>query len=296
MTTSQHVLYILKQIDLKQLSKQDIKEFDQLKRKLVSYEKHALTARMARYQRIMLRDPLKALLTVSPVLVGKKRAFEYAVKFGGPGKDMRYQFVEELWAVRRVGFLLDQIQLNGQSKEVVDELVPSKLSLGELQKVLMYLLKEKVSIRNLALIMELLSDNITKTKDPEILTEFVRDGLARQICDQYKDKEGNIAVITLDPKLEQLLEVSIQQSDKGNQLVLRPEVANRIIEAAGRVASQVMEKNEQPVVLASPLVRAQFKKLLESAYPYISILSYNEIIRGVSIKSIGTIKVEEHED
>ena len=179
---------------------------------------------------------------------------------------------------------------------VVDELIPSKLSVGDVQKVLINLLKERVSIRNLANVLEILSDHVEKTKDVEVLTEFVRDGLSRQICDQYKDDKATVSVITLDPKLEQLLEVSLQQTDRGNKLVLRPEMAGKILEATAQEASRVMAKNEQPIVITSPLVRAQFRKLIEAANPNIVVLSYNEIARGINIRSTGMIKVADHEN
>jgi flagellar biosynthesis protein FlhA len=173
---------------------------------------------------------------------------------------------------------------------VVEELIPSKLATGEVQKVLINLLKERVSIRDLATILEILSDHVEKTKDPELLTEFVRDGLSRQICDQYKDKENALSVITLDPKLEQLLEVSLQHTERGNKLVLRPEMAARIIDVVNDEALRVMGKNEQPIILTSPLVRSQFRKMIESSNPNVTVLSYNEIAQGVNIKSIGMVK------
>jgi len=179
------------------------------------------------------------------------------------------------------------------SPTVVEELVPGKLNNGEIQKVLQNLLKERISIRDLATVLEILSDHVDKTKDVDVLTEYVRDGLSRQICDQYKDASGAINVITIEPKLEQLLEVSMQHTDRGNKLVLRPEMATHIIDATGEEALRVMSQNEQPVVLTSPLVRSQFRRLIEAAHPGVAILSYNEIAQGVNIKSIGMIKVED---
>ncbi len=183
--------------------------------------------------------------------------------------------------------------LKERNPVVVDELIPNKMTNGEVQKVLVNLLKERVSIRDLGTILEVLADNIDKTKDADILTEFVRDALARQICDQYRDASGSVAVITLDPKLEQLLEVSMQKTDRGNKLVLRPEMATRILDAVNDEVLKIMSKNEQPVILTSPIVRNQFRRMIEPSTPGAAVLSYNEIAAGINIRSIGMIKIKE---
>ncbi|MBL8029349.1 MAG: flagellar biosynthesis protein FlhA [Fibrobacteres bacterium] len=183
--------------------------------------------------------------------------------------------------------------LKERNPVVVDELIPNKMTNGDVQKVLVNLLKERVSIRDLGSILEVLADNIEKTKDTDVLTEFVRDSLSRQICDQYRDPSGAIGVITLDPRLEQLLEVSMQKTDRGSKLVLRSEMASKILEAVNEEVLRVMSKNEQPVILTSPIVRSQFRKMTEPSVPGAAILSYNEIASGINIRSIGMIKVKE---
>jgi flagellar biosynthesis protein FlhA len=183
--------------------------------------------------------------------------------------------------------------LKERNPVVVDELIPGKMSNGDVQKVLVNLLKERVSIRDLGTILEVLADNIEKTKDTDILTEFVRDALSRQICDQYRDPSGAIGVMTLDPRLEQLLEVSMQKTDRGSKLVLRPEMATKILEAVNEEVLRVMSQNEQPVILTSPIVRSQFRKMIEPATPNAAVLSYNEIAAGINIRSIGMVKVKE---
>ncbi len=190
--------------------------------------------------------------------------------------------------------LIDNVKHSNQT--VVDELIPGKMSVGDVQKVLQNLLREKVSIRDLATVLEAISDNVEKTKDVEVITEYVRNSLARQICDQYRQANNTISVITLDPKLEQLLEVSMQGTDRGSKLVLRPEVATRVIEAVGEETARVMSQNEQPVVLTSPLVRSQFRKLVEASYPHVAVVSYNEIVHGINIRSLGMIRMDGHEN
>jgi flagellar biosynthesis protein FlhA len=183
--------------------------------------------------------------------------------------------------------------LKERNPVVVDELIPNKMTNGDVQKVLVNLLKERVSIRDLGSILEILADNAEKTKDTDILTEFVRDSLSRQICDQYRDQSGAIGVITLDPRMEQLLEVSMQKTDRGSKLVLRPEMATKILDAVNEEVLRVMSKNEQPVILTSPIVRSQFRKMIEPTTPGAVVVSYNEIAAGINIRSIGMVKIKE---
>jgi len=88
----------------------------------------------------------------------------------------------------------------------------------------------------------------------------------------------------------------LQHTDRGNKLVLRPEMATRIIDAVNDEALRVMGKNEQPIILLSPLIRAQFRKMIESSNPNVIVLSYNEIAQGVNIKSIGMVKADKNEN
>jgi flagellar biosynthesis protein FlhA len=185
--------------------------------------------------------------------------------------------------------LLDN--LKKEYPAVVDEIMPNILSLADIHKVLANLLRERVPIRDLVLILEALGDWGPVTKDPELLTEYVRQKLARQIAQLYVDEQGKIYCLTLDPRLEQIIMQSIQTGEHGNYLAIDPGVAQQIIaELAG-----MLEKNgfmgKQIIVLASSPLRSYFRKLVERYLPAIPILSYNEIPANIEIESLGMVKI-----
>ena len=196
----------------------------------------------------------------------------------------------ELLTRQDVQNLVDNTKENNAA--VVNELIPNLLSIGEVHKVLQNLLRERVPIRDLVLILETLADVAAKNKNPEILTEYVRNGLAAQICELYKDESGIIPVITLDPNLEARLESSIQETDTGFRLGLSPGDVGRILEAVGGRVDEAQKRNEVPIVICSPTIRGQFKRLTESTYRDLVVLSYNEIVPGVEIRSTGMITLQ----
>lgn len=195
----------------------------------------------------------------------------------------------ELLSRQDVKGLLDTVKENNAT--VVEELVPGRMSVGEVHKVLSNLLRERVSIRDLPLILETLADVSGKNKNPEVLTEYVRNALAPQICVGYKDEKNIIPVITMDPNLEGKLESSIQEVDSGFRLALSPQEASRIVEAVREQIDKAKAKGELPLVLCSPTVRGQFKRLTESSFPDLVVMSYNEIVPGIEIRSSGMITI-----
>lgn len=195
----------------------------------------------------------------------------------------------QLLSRQDVRTLLDNVKETNAT--VVDELVPSVLSVGEVHKVLQNLLRERVSIRDLPLILETLADTAPKNKNPDIMTEYVRNALAPQICEIYKDESSVIPVITLDPNLEARLESAMQETDAGLRLTLPPNEVGRIMEAVGAQIDTARERNETAIVLCSPTIRSQFKLLTENNFADLIVLSYNEIVPGVEIRSIGMISL-----
>ncbi len=175
---------------------------------------------------------------------------------------------------------------------VVEEVVGPILKLGEVQKVLQNLLRERVPIRDLQTVLETLGDWAGRTKDLEILTEYCRNALARTICAQYMDREGVIHCITLDPALEDTVNAHIERTETGSYLTLPPARTNKIIDA---VRSQV-EKYAVPtgtlVLLCSPQIRLQFRRLIESAIPGTPVLAFNEVVRDIRVQSHGLVTVE----
>jgi len=175
---------------------------------------------------------------------------------------------------------------------LVEELTPTPLSIGEIQKVLAKLLQENVSIRNLPIIFETLADYSKLTSDPDILTEYVRQGLARQITSQYVSGQPALKVITVPAKIEKLIADSIQQTEHGNYLAMNPQESQELLEAVAKEVERVSFMEQSPIILCSPAIRMYLRQLTERYFPQIPILSYNELDSNVEIQSVGVVNVE----
>ncbi|MBU0903884.1 flagellar biosynthesis protein FlhA [Paenisporosarcina quisquiliarum] len=175
---------------------------------------------------------------------------------------------------------------------LVDELTPTPLSVGEIQKVLAKLLKEHVSIRNLPIIFETLADYSKMTSDVDILTEYVRQSLARQITTQYAGTQANLKVLTVSGRVEKLIADSIQQTEHGNYLSIDPSDSQNILESIAKEVDRVSLIEQSPVVLCSPAVRLYLRQMTERYFPQIPILSYNELESSIEVQSVGVVNVE----
>ncbi|MCD7033764.1 flagellar biosynthesis protein FlhA [Metabacillus sp. GX 13764] len=174
---------------------------------------------------------------------------------------------------------------------LIEEVTPSPLSIGEIQKVLAKLLKEKISIRNLPIIFETLADYGKMTSDPDILAEYVRQSLAKQITSQFSAAGETMKVITLSGRVEKAVAEGVQQTEHGNYLSLDPEVSQSIIEAIAREVEQLSLQGEAPVLLCSPAVRMYVRQLIERYFPQLPVLSYNELEANVEVQSVGVVNV-----
>lgn len=195
----------------------------------------------------------------------------------------------ELLGRQEVQALIDTVKKTHPA--VVKEVIPDALSLGEVQKVLQNLVKERVSIRDLVTILETMADNVHITKDPEMLTEFVRVALSRVICKEYMNNEGTINVITLDPSIEQIVQGAIQRTEAGSFLTLDPNTGQEILQAISGQVQQLQERGLQPILLCSPPVRSALRKLTERSFPNLVLLSWNEIAPKVNVNSVGMVQV-----
>lgn len=175
---------------------------------------------------------------------------------------------------------------------LVEELTPTPLSIGEIQKVLAKLLRENVSIRNLPIIFETLADYAKLTSDTDILTEYVRQALARQITTQFVNGQPALKVITVSGKVEKMVADSIQQTDHGNYLAMDPQESQYVLEAIAKEVERVSFMEQSPLILCSPGVRMYLRQLTERYFPQIPILSYNELDAAVEIQSVGVVNVE----
>ena len=185
--------------------------------------------------------------------------------------------------------------LKQQSPAVVEELIPSLLTLGQVQKVLQRLLSERVSIRDLATVLEALADAAAITKELEPLTERVRQRLARGLTKQHVESDGRLYCFTLHPGVEQAIVDGIQRLDSGTHLALDPTVRQQLLEAIRRQAELMVAAGHQPLALCAPRVRSALRLLAEDAVPTLVALSYAEVTPGTAVEAMGMVS-RTHED
>ena len=172
---------------------------------------------------------------------------------------------------------------------LVDELVPKLLGLGDIQKVLQNLLREGVSIRDLLTIFETLADYAPSTRDTDILTEYVRQGLRRAISSRFFPQNETTSVVTLDPKLEQAIMGAVKQTEQGAYLNLDPDKTKAIMKSVEQETKKLEDMGRAPIVITSPIVRIYFKRLTEDYYKDLIVVSYNEIESSVELQSVGMV-------
>lgn len=193
----------------------------------------------------------------------------------------------ELLGRQEIQNIVDYIK--EQNQAVVDELIPELISLGDLQRVLANLLKEQVSIRDMVTILETLADYSKLTKDIDVLTEYVRQALKRQISKQYSGDKQTMSVLTLDPGLEEKLRESIQHSEFGSYLALDPDIAQPMIDRLSRQYEELSQRGITPIVICAPILRIYFKRLIERFISNLIVLSYNEIDSNINVEVIGMV-------
>ncbi|WNC12528.1 flagellar biosynthesis protein FlhA [Brevibacillus brevis] len=174
---------------------------------------------------------------------------------------------------------------------LVDELIPGLLSIGDVQKVLQKLLREKVSVRNLNVILEALADHALFTKDPEVLTEYVRQAMARQITLQYTEPGQPLRVLTAGAGLEKAISERVEQSEQGSYLAMDPETSQRIYQSMSVEVGKMINSGQQPIILSSPAVRMYLRQLLDRMMPDVPVLSYSELEPHVEVQSVGMVNI-----
>jgi flagellar biosynthesis protein FlhA len=195
---------------------------------------------------------------------------------------------QELLGRQEVQTLLDKFKET--NPKVVEELVPNLMTLGKVQKVLQNLLREQISIRDLRTILESLADFAPKVDDTDVLTEYVRQALSRPITKKYLAKDGSLSVMTLDQKIEGLIQQAIQKTELSSYLALEPTVAEKILSKIREGVEAITPMLETaPVLLASPLVRMYLRKLTERFLPDLVVLSHSEIVPTVQIRTLRVV-------
>lgn len=195
----------------------------------------------------------------------------------------------ELVGRQELQVLLDN--LAATCPRVVEDLVPSLLNIGIVLKVVKNLLKEHVSIRDLRSILETLADYGTITKDPEALTECVRQELGRYIIEQHKNKDDTLCLLSMDHDLEEKVTDGVQISEQGSFVGIEPAIAQRFVTNIQKSMERFELSNSSPVLLTSSSIRRHVKKLTERFIPNLTVISHNEIPPHIKIKSIGVVNL-----
>jgi len=173
---------------------------------------------------------------------------------------------------------------------LVDDLIPGTISLGYLQRVLSMLLRESVPIRDMETIIEALSENVHNIKDIDITAEYVRQALKRTITRRFAEA-NSLRVVTLDPKIEDMIIANVKKSERGSVFVPDPEMAQQVIARSNEEFSKVKDVLPSVIVLTSPIVRFYYKKLIDQYIPNLYVLSYSEIENDTQIQAVGNISL-----
>jgi flagellar biosynthesis protein FlhA len=208
------------------------------------------------------------------------------------------QHAAELLTREEVANLLEAVKQ--KSPKLIEETVPTVIKTGELQKILQNLLRERVPIRDLESILETVADWGTKTKDLDVLTEYVRNALRRAICQIYAAPSdagrSRIVCVTLDPALEDTINGYVDRSASGTIVSMPARIATEIAGLIGGALRQVTNAGHLPVVIASPQVRAVVRQIIEPHIPTIAVLGYNEIVPGIDVESLALVSAPPRKD
>jgi len=197
----------------------------------------------------------------------------------------------EILTRQDVQALLDGVK--EKNKAVVEELVPSLLSLGSVQRVLMGLLRERVSIRDLPTVLEALADGAMQTKDTSLLTELVRHRIGRSIVRAHLDGAGRLQALMLAPGVEETLLSTLVETESGKEAGLAPEKKQQIVASATRAIEKALTAGKQPVFLCSAIARPVTRRLFDPYFPAIPVISYREIPPGIEVISLGKVEAND---
>ncbi len=200
------------------------------------------------------------------------------------------RYGHELLGRQEVQALLDEV---GKSHpKLVEELIPTMVSLGTVVRVLGNLLKEGIPIRDLRSILEAISDQASNSKDPELLTEYARQALARTITKQYQASDGSLQVITLDPRLDRSLADQVAALPPGASLQLDPTVSHKLLTGIKQAAERVAARGQQPIVICSQAVRRHLRRHSDRILHSVPVMGFNEVDSFVRLQSLDTVRVD----
>jgi flagellar biosynthesis protein FlhA len=172
---------------------------------------------------------------------------------------------------------------------LIEEVIPTLVKPGELQKVMQNLLRERVPVRDLETILETLGDCVARTKDLEVLTEYVRNALSRTICKQYVDDTDRLWCLTFEPALEDLINGHLDRSERGTTNTMSAQTAQQLVQQISSKVSELTQTGRTAVLLCSPQIRAAVRRMIEASLPAVAVLAYNEIVSDVTVEAVGLI-------
>jgi flagellar biosynthesis protein FlhA len=193
----------------------------------------------------------------------------------------------ELLSRQAVKNLLDN--LKNRVPALVEEVIPTLVKPGELQKVMQNLLRERVPVRDLETILETLGDYVSRTKDVEVLSEYVRHALARTICKQYVDERDKLWCLTLDPALEELINGHLERSERGTNNTLAPQTAQQIVQHIVAKTAELTQAGRSAVLLCGPQIRSALRRMIENSAPQLAVLGYNEIVPEATVEAVALV-------
>jgi flagellar biosynthesis protein FlhA len=193
----------------------------------------------------------------------------------------------ELLTRQEVKNLIDN--LKQRLPALVEEVIPTQVKPGELQKVMQNLLRERVPVRDLETIVETLGDYSGRTKDLDVLTEYVRNSLSRTICKQYVDEQDRLWCLTLDPALEDLINGHIERNERGMTNTMPPRTAQQVVQKVSEKTTELTQTGRQSVILSSPSVRQALRRMIENTLPHVAVLAFNEVVPEVTVEAVALV-------
>jgi flagellar biosynthesis protein FlhA len=197
------------------------------------------------------------------------------------------QHAHELLTRQEVKNLVDNLKLRVPA--LIEEVIPTQIKPGELQKVMQNLLRERVPVRDLETIIETLGDFAARTKDLEVLTEYVRNALARTICKYYVDETDRLWCLTLDPALEDLINGHLERSERGTTNTMPPQTAQAVVKQVADKCNELTQTGRSAVVLCSPQIRSSLRRMIEGTLPQVAVLAYNEVVPEVTVEAVAMV-------
>ena len=189
-----------------------------------------------------------------------------------------------------------QALINAATEEgpaVVNELIPELMGVGDVQKVLQNLLRERVSLKDIVSILEALADYAGTTKDTDILTEYVRQRLSLAICRQHQGSDGKLTVFAFHPAVEQMIVDNVRQTEMGARLILEPGMVQKLLQSIKDQIEKLAQRGHSPLALCSPRTRLHMRRLVEQTFPMLTVLSYAEIAPDTNADSIGMVVLDD---